>query len=516
MNVRKALFLAIVCLWLVTCLSLVVLFLRPQPAATFQGHTDSIDEVVSSPDGTKLASASRDKTIKLWDVATGKERATLRGHTDRWCHCAFSPDGKTLASSGRSDGTIKLWDVATGQELGTLQRRTDHLVLPGLGASTLGLLGTPSGRGPILAASALFPGRTDRIHCLAFSPDGKTLAAGNENSEVRLWDIATGQERATCKGHKGNLWTIAFSPDSQTLVSGGDSMVVKFWDVATGKERGTCHEHEGFVHTLAFSPDSQTLATGGSFMTVKLWDVATGHELATLQERTNGSWFDNVWCLAFSPDGKTLAAGNDDTKVQLWDIATGKELATWGTYRDEVKVENVAFSPNGKILASMEDDTIRLWDVASGENTATFGQGEDEPGPIKRFIDTYFPDVFGRQNEFVIFHSVWFTPEGKIMVLGSTNRPLHSSFDLKLWEVPSFPTWKLFAWVVLLVGLMFMLLYCLSAPACRRLRWSLPVAPTESDTTFPPGQSGPAASSSPRSTTRCDGSGRRSWFAGRP
>lgn len=88
MNVRKALFLAIVCLWLVTCLSLVVLFLRPQPAATFQGHTDSIDEVVSSPDGTKLASASRDKTIKLWDVATGKERATLRGHTDRWCHCA--------------------------------------------------------------------------------------------------------------------------------------------------------------------------------------------------------------------------------------------------------------------------------------------------------------------------------------------------------------------------------------------------------------------------------------------
>src|SRR5262249_54428654 len=132
-------------------------------------------------------------------------------------------------------------------------------------------------------------GHTSSVHSVAFSPDGKTLASGSGDETIKLWDVATGKEQATIKGHS-DVDSVAISPEEGTLAAGSGGVVggvisgeVKLWDVATDKERATLKGHTGSVNSVAFSPDGKTLASGDSVGTIKLWDVATGEERATLK-----------------------------------------------------------------------------------------------------------------------------------------------------------------------------------------------------------------------------------------
>ena len=146
-----------------------------------------------SPDGKRLASASRDETVKVWDAATGQETLTLKGHTGGVTSVAFSPDGKRLASASE-DETVKVWDAATGQETLTLK------------------------------------GHTGCVTSVAFSPDGKRLASASDDGTVKVWDAATGQETLTLKGHTDAVTSVAFSPDGQRLASASSDGTVKVWD----------------------------------------------------------------------------------------------------------------------------------------------------------------------------------------------------------------------------------------------------------------------------------------------
>jgi WD40 repeat protein len=341
-SVRKALFLAVVCLGLVACLPLTLRVVSPPPA-TFPGHTGRIIAVIASQDGKALASMSEDKTIKLWDVVTRKERATLRGS-----NATFSSDGKTLAwTEGR---TIKLWDVTTGKERVTLR------------------------------------GHRENVCSVAFSPDGTTLASASSDTTLKLWDATTGKERATYRGHTSSLDPVIFSPDGKTLALGGygPNAAIKLWDVATGKERATLRVTGWSAESLAFTPDGKTLASGGG--SVRLWDVAAGTNTATLD--TPG---DGAEGLVFSPDGKTLAAvGSGSPEVYLWDAATGKQTATWekscrrprprllrsiwdafpDIFEEHTYVPlSVLFTADGKMVAlgfdNRDDTTLALWQVAA-------------------------------------------------------------------------------------------------------------------------------------------------------
>jgi WD40 repeat protein len=217
----------------------------------------------------------------------------------------------------------------------------------------------------------------DWVCSVAFSPDGKLLASaggsefkparnsGKTTGQVKLWDVAAGKELGELAGHTNKVFSAVFSPDGKTLATGSADMTVRLWEVATLKQRAVLHGHADAVWCVAFSADGKTVASASADRTLKLWDAATGEERGTLRGHE-----DEVRAVAFSSDGKTLASGGADWTVRIWDLATQKQYAVLKAHRGSV--QSLAFSSDGKTLATgSSDETVKLWDVATVKERGT-------------------------------------------------------------------------------------------------------------------------------------------------
>jgi WD40 repeat protein len=296
-------------------------------STTGGGHTAEVSSVAFNRDGTILASASFDHTVRLWNPATHKQVGQpLEGQRNQLLTVALSPDGNVVASGG-NDQTVQLWNTKTHERIVTLDQQ---------------------------------PGR---VNSVAFSPDGKLLASGSDDDTVMLRKVAN---YATVPfighAHLGGVLTVAFSPDSKILAGGGKDGTVRLWSITTGQPIGQAlNGQSGRVNSVAFSPDGKLLASGGQDGTVRLWDPTTHRSIVALK---CGS---PVLSVAFSHDGKTLACGTQNSQVLLWTTAThqqkGPPLHICGG-----EVYSVAFSPVRDTFATgCSDDTVKLWNLDTGQ-----------------------------------------------------------------------------------------------------------------------------------------------------
>jgi len=315
-----------------------------------------------------------------WSIPQPTLRATLGEDDPTELSClAFSPDGRMLAAGSSSDGKIKLWNVDSGQNTTTLQGQDAavHSVVFSPDGKSLAAGVTVKGGGTAIMLWDMTTGKEKvafkgaGARSVAFSPDGKSLASGSIDETIRVWDVASGKNTSTLKAW-GTV-SVAFSPDGKLLASASIDGTVKLWDLASGNIEPDCKWEigpGGSADSVAFSPDGKALAAGGATDMpsmsicgagggIMLWDLTTRNEKVPIRA---GDKCHDIHSVAFSPDGKHLASGSCDGKVQLWDTSTGKLRTTLRYHYKEIRA--VVFSPNGKILAAGgESGQIKLWDM---------------------------------------------------------------------------------------------------------------------------------------------------------
>jgi WD40 repeat protein len=344
---------------------------------TLAGHSGPVRAVEFSPDGQALVSVDRDGTLILWNALTGEIKRSIKSDREIFRDVAFSPDGQTVISGSQiregpdqpsKMGVVTLWDAQTGE----IRRKFNS-------GPSLGMLPKSGG-----------------VLSVAYSPDGKILAAGTQNATIKIWDAQTGKELRVLGGQDDPVESIAFSPDGLTLASGSRNGALILWDTKSWKAKQKIKLNNALVRSVAFSPDSKTLAgsisltvknTSPALVTidsppnngvnmigvsgyevraiggaVKLWDIETGKMALELANSQN-----IIPTVAFSPDGQTVANAVHDKTVRLVTVKNGELLTLKGHTGPVIAV---AFSPDGRTLASAgADKTIKLWDVSdSGTN----------------------------------------------------------------------------------------------------------------------------------------------------
>jgi WD40 repeat protein len=383
-------------------------------------QTSNVTAVAFSPDGTLLATASLDQTVKTWSTGDGSLQQTFTGHTDGVNSLAFSPDGQKIVS-GCVDGTVKVWNVSGGSCLTTIAAHAlpvtatvfsidGSLVISGSDDHTIRLWSAADG-----SAVLTLGGHTDYINAAAISPDGTLCASAGNDSSIQIRRTIDGLLLQTLAGTTGLVSSIAFAPDSTVLASSGGPLdpAIKLWRLSDGTVLNTIAANTNGSMALAISPDGSILASGGdcSEQAIQLWKLSDGSLLGTLAGHSNGvtalafsphgdylassgrrfdhaikiwsltnfslvqSFYghsNNVESVAFSPDGNTVASGSSGTNsLIVWRISDGSSRK-FGAGANPVFF--VAFSPDGSTLASADQDTIKLWNVETGSLANTITQ----------------------------------------------------------------------------------------------------------------------------------------------
>ncbi|WZO99355.1 serine/threonine-protein kinase [Isosphaeraceae bacterium EP7] len=337
---------------------------RIHPLRLRWAHPGPIQSVAYSPDGKLAATASEDRTVRIWQAATGEPAGPALEHPSGVRSVAFSPDGKTLLT-GCDDSSARVWDLATGRRVGPPLAHESSILSVALSPDgKTALTGGTDGTARLWDISTgrplLEPFRhQERVAAVAFSPDGRAILTTSWDRTARLWDAATGVQLGQTMAHDGWVCAAAFSPDGRTVLTGCYDHTARLWDRETGLPLRPSILHQHCVASVAFSPDGRRLATGSIDGTARVWDAATGEPVGPLLRHQH-----TVSSVAFAPDGRSLMTGGFDGEARVWEVgrAAGRAFLHAGFIRA------VTFSPDGRrILSASQDHTARLWDAATGE-----------------------------------------------------------------------------------------------------------------------------------------------------
>jgi len=292
---------------------------------TFKGHTDYVESVAISADARYGLSGSCDKTLRLWDLATGECIRTFEGHTDYVYSVAISADAR-YGLSGSRDNTLRLWDLATGECIRT------------------------------------FEGHTNSVKSVAITAHARYGLSGSVDNTLRLWDLATGECIRAFKEHTYSVYSVAITADARYGLSGSYDKTLRLWDLATGECIRAFEGHTDYVESVAITADARYGLSGSCDKTLRLWDLATGECIRVFEGHTYSV---RVY-VAITADARYSLSGGWDKNLRLWDLTTGECIRTFKGHTDYV--ESVAISADARYgLSGSEDKTLRLWDITRGE-----------------------------------------------------------------------------------------------------------------------------------------------------
>jgi len=284
-----------------------------------RNHHSAVNSVSWSPVLLRLASASDDRTISIWNHDRGQLELTLN-YFPSFYSVSWSPDGRKLASTAWDDNTIFIWNAVTGRR------------------------------------EKVLSGHTSRVYSVSWSPDGKKLASASDDWTIRIWDSNSGRVVRILNGHEDSVNSVSWSRDGR-LASASDDRTIRIWDVNNGNS-WSGDDHRGTVNSVSWSPDGKHLASASDDKSIHILNTTTGKLQQILTGHTG-----SVWSVIWSPDGQRLASGSWDRTVRIWNAASGKQEQTLKGHTNTVY--SVSWSPDGRHLASGSGDkTVRIWKTA--------------------------------------------------------------------------------------------------------------------------------------------------------
>jgi WD40 repeat protein len=343
---------------------------------TLVGHSASVIGVAVSADGRRAVSCSGDRTLKVWDLESGRELRTLAGHFGDVNGVALAMDGRRVVSAS-GDGTLKVWDLESGRELRTLAGHSDSV--NGVAVSADGRRALSASSDQTLKAWDLEKGRelhtlaghSDSVDGVALSADGRRAVSASYDQTLKVWDLESGRELHTLAGHSDWVRGVAVSADGRRAVSASHDQTLKVWDLESGRELHTLAGHSWWVNSVAVSADGQRAVSASLDRTVKVWDLESGRELRTLVGHT-----DSVEGVALSADGRRAVSASRDHTLKVWDLESGRELRTLAGH--SAGINGVAVSADGRrAVSASRDHTLKVWDLETGRELRTLGGHSD-------------------------------------------------------------------------------------------------------------------------------------------
>ncbi len=301
----------------------------PVPQGTVFGHVLPVYAIAWSPDGKRIASASQDGTVHVWDAATGHRSFRYHGHRGSVNAVAWSPNGSYIASAS-SDTTVQVWDaLQTGEGSASLYTYSGH---------------------------------SGNMRTLAWSADNTRIASGGDDKTVQVWDAKDGTHHFSYVGHVKQIWSVAWSPDNTRIASASVDRTAQVWSAIQSQPNVTAQHalaiyknHTNEVKSVAWSPDSTRVVSASNDRTVQVWDPTSGDHFLTYTGHT-----DVLNAVAWTPNDRRIVSGSGDYSVRIWDAFSEKQLFVFS--RHKLAVHSVAWSPNKQRIASASDDwSVQVW-----------------------------------------------------------------------------------------------------------------------------------------------------------
>ena len=372
---------------------------------TLRGHSDSVHGIAVTSDGKRALSASSDRTLRLWDLNTGRTLATLEGHSAGVQSVAVAPDGKRAVSASW-DHTLKVWELETGRALCTLE------------------------------------GHGEGIYCVVVTPDGVHAVSASGDHTLIVWDLEAGRALETLEGHSGPVLGVAVTPDGRRAVSASQDRTLKLWDLETGRVLHTLTGHYADVNGVAVTPNGKWAVSASDDRTVRIWDLLTGELVRTLEDHFSIFW--GAKGVAVTPHGERAVVASRDHTVKVWDLETGQVDVLQG---HSGEVSGVAIAAGGKtVVSSSLDGTLNVWNLEARRSLP-----EGHTGPIcdiavapkaKRAVTASWDSTLkvwdletGTQLRTLVGHAgnpvlgVGVTLDGKVAISGGWDH------TLRLWDV---------------------------------------------------------------------------------